>query len=464
MNDIKDSGSGENLVRRMGLFDSTMMMVGIVIGSGIFLITGFMAESLPSTGMILLAWVVGGLLVMAGALTFGELGASFPQAGGQYVYLREAYGKLPGFLFGWILLLVSMGGAIAAAAVGFATYLGYFFPALSMDNILLSVQLPTGQYTLAAGQIVGVVAIVLLSGVNFVGAGLGKTVQNIISVIKITTILGLVILGLTLGKPTPFNGSESIVNGASPGFSQLLIGFGVALIAVSWAFDGWHNINYVAGEIKNPKRNLPLTLILGTLLITFLYLMVNLVYVRALPIEEMRGAARIAEKAGRSLFGGPSAGIIAAAVLISTFGSLNGVIFAAPRVYFAMARDRVFFQKAADVHPKFKTPHVAILIQSGWACLLALSGTYEQLFTYVTFINLIFWIAGTASVFRLRKKNPDLPRPYKTWGYPVVPIFFLIALSGILINTLLNRPVESLAGLALTLLGIPVYLYWNKKK
>lgn len=463
----KDQNEKHGLIRKLGLFDSTMMMVGIVIGAGIFLTTGIMAKSLPSSNLILLAWGVGGLLVLAGALTYAELGASFPQAGGQYVYLREAYGTMAGFLFGWILLLVSMGGAIAAAAVGFSEYLGYFFEGLSMQNILLSIDIPIGSkaihYDLAMGQVISVLVIVFLSIINYIGSGPGKTVQNIISVVKITSMLIIIVLGLFFTKQF----DSQVLNNSNVttalGFKELIIGFGIALIAVSWTFDGWHNINYVAGEIKNPKRNLPLTLILGTLIITALYMLINLVYIKALPIEEMQGTVRIAEKAGGALFGNASRGLISAAVLVSVFGCLNGIIFAAPRVYYAMARDGLFFKRVARLHPGFKTPHYAIIIQSGWACILALSGSYEKLFTYVTFINLIFWIAGTASVFKLRKKFPDLPRPYKTWGYPFVPLFFILALSGILINTLINRPVESLAGLGITLLGIPVYYYWKRK-
>jgi APA family basic amino acid/polyamine antiporter len=467
VNDTRAGENGTELVRRLGLFDSTMMMVGIVIGSGIFLITGIMAKSLPSGGLILLAWAVGGLLVLAGALTFAELGASFPQAGGQYVYLREAYGPWAGFLFGWILCLVSMGGAIAAAAVGFAEYFGYFFPSLSTNNIFFSTTIPIGRdgfhYSFSMGQIVAVLAILSLSSVNYIGAGLGKTVQNIITVIKIGTMVGFIILGLTFGTGRGSIDFSFSPGNAGPDFSQILIGFGVALIAVSWAFDGWHNINYVAGEIKAPKRNVPITLILGTLIITLLYLFMNVVYLIALPVEEMSGVTRIAEKATGAMFGGTSASLVSAAVLISTFGSLNGAIFVAPRVYYAMAKDELFFKKAAIIHPRFRTPSFAIVIQAAWACVLALSGTYEQLFTYVTFLNLVFWIAGTAAVFELRRKYPDLPRPYKTWGYPVVPLLFIVSLSGLLFNTLINRPVESLAGLGLALLGIPVYFLWRKK-
>ncbi|MFC1575996.1 APC family permease, partial [Gemmatimonadota bacterium] len=369
------------------------------------------------------------------------------------------------FLFGWTLFLVSMGGAIAAAAVGFAEYFGYFFPDLSMQRTVLSVALPYSDsgltYALSSGQLVACTAILGLSALNYLGASLGKNVQNVISVIKIGTLILFIVLGLTLAPKTPLDFSLT-PTGMGMSLSQCLMAFGVALVAVSWAFDGWHNINYIAGEIRDSRRNLPATLILGTLIITGLYLLVNVVYLLALPVEEMRGVARIAEAASASLFGGTAAGLVAAAVLVSTFGSLNGAIFVAPRVYFAMARDRVFFLRAGEVHPRFSTPHVAIALQAVWASALTLTGSYEQLFTYVTSVNLIFWIAGTASVFRLRKTRPDLPRPYRTWGYPVVPILFIASLSAILLNTLINRPVESLAGVGITLLGVPAYLVWQK--
>jgi len=446
----------ELLIRQLNLFDSTMMMVGLVIGSGIFLTTGIMAQSIPSAGLILLTWIVGGFLTLAGALTFAELGAAMPEAGGQYVYLREAYGHLYGFLFGWVLFLVAMGGSIAALAVGFAEYLSYFFPALSMDNIIFSTRL----FSLSIGKLVAICAIVILSIINYIGAGFGKIIQNIFTVLKIGSILGLILFGFLIGNTTSFSLNLSPVNYS---FGQLFFGFGIALIAVSWAFDGWHNLNYIAGEIKNPKRNIPLALLFGTLIITTLYVLANVVYLLALPINEISGVVRIAEKTSSALFGNVGASILSAIVIISTFGALNGGIFVGPRVYYAMAKDKVFFKKVSEIHPKFKTPGFAIILQVIWTCILTVSGTYEQLFTFTMFTTIIFWIAGTASVFTLRKKYPDLERPYKTWGYPFVPLIFIIASSGILLNTLINRPVESLAGLGLTAVGIPVYYYWKKK-
>jgi len=279
------------LERKLGLFDSSMVMVGIVIGSGIFLTTGIMAKSIPSAGLILLAWFVGGLLTLAGALTYAELGAAMPEAGGQYVYLREAYGHMAGFLFGWILFLVYMTGGIAGLALAF------------IDNIIFSQVINLFghpiHYTLSAGQLIGVLVIILLSIINFIGVGFGKFIQNIFTILKIGTIVAIIILGFTIGKGTSINLS---LNPGGFNISQLIIGFGMALVAVSWAFDGWNNINFVAGEIKNPKRNLPLALILGTLGITALYILINYIYLYALPISEMSGVVRIAEKATGALW------------------------------------------------------------------------------------------------------------------------------------------------------------------
>lgn len=453
------------LIRRLGLFDSAMVMMGIVIGSGIFLTTGIMAKSLPSAGLILLAWLIGGLLTLAGALTYAELGAALPEAGGQYVYLREAYGSLAAFLFGWILFLVYMTGGIAALALAFAEYLGYFIPTLGTGHIILSVSIPLGKtalpFSISAGQLIGVSAIVFLSLFNFIGVGLGKWLQNILTVIKIGIIAFIIVLGFFWGRGSP---PSLALNTTGMDLGSILIGFAVALVAVAWAFDGWNNVNFVAGEIRNPGRNLPRALILGTLGITFLYLLVNYIYLYALPVRELSGVVRVAERATGALFGASTGAVISAIVLISVFGSLNGSILVGPRVYYAMAEDRLFFKSVARIHPRFRTPGFSILIQAIWASVLTLLGTFEQVFTFAMFIAIAFWIAAAAAVFTLRKKRPDLPRPYKTWGYPVVPMVFILASTGILLNTLIEKPVESLAGIGLTLLGIPAYLFWQRRK
>lgn len=452
------------LKRNLNLFDSSMIMVGIVLGSGIFLTTGIMAKTLPSATLIILAWIVGGLITLAGAMTYAELGALYPEAGGQYAYLREAYGPLVGFLFGWMMLLIYMTGAIAGLAVAFAEYTGYFFPALSLENILFAKDLNlfnmNFHVSISAGQLVGIGLIIFLSIINALGTGLGKIVQNISTILKIGLITGIIILGFLLGKGTPVDLS---VNPSMLDTGQLISGFSLALIAVFWAFDGWNSINFVGGEIKNPTRNLPLTLIWGTVIITIIYVLINYLYLYALPLNEITGVVRIAEKATSSLFGGTTGAIISAAVLLSIFGSLNGSIITGPRVYYAMARDGLFFKRVGKIHPKFKTPSFSIFIQALLACILTLTGTFEQLLTFVMFISIVFWIAAASAVFTLRKKNPDKPRPYRVWGYPSVPAIFIIASFSILINTIIEKPVESLAGLAITISGLPVYYLWKKR-
>jgi basic amino acid/polyamine antiporter, APA family len=451
------------LVRQLGLFDAAMILCGIVIGSGIFTSTGLMAGYLPSPGWIMLAWLGGGLLTLFGALTFAELGAAMPQAGGHYVYLKEAYGSLWGFLCGWILFLVYMSGGIAALAAAFAEYLGGLWPVVSTSRILWAVDiLPGGSelfWRVSAGQLVAVTSILGLSWVNWLGVREGKLVQNSLTVIKICVLAILVVLGLTLGKGQGFAPDWQPAGLDS---TNLVMGFGVALVAVSWAFDGWNNVNFAAGEILNPARTLPRALVLGTLLVTGLYLLVNLVYFRALSIGEMAGEVRVAELAVDSLFGGSAGSILAVAIIVSILGSLNGSILTGPRIYWAMARDGLFFKSAARVHPRNNTPDRAIVLQAVWASLLALTGTFSQLFTFVMFVSIMFWIAAAGAVIVLRKKKPDLARPYRVWGYPWVPLIFIGASLGILASSLIENPVASLAGIGLTLLGVPVYLVWKK--
>lgn len=349
MNKPKDSNrTNTNLVRQLGLFDSTMILMGIVIGSGIFLMTGIMAQSLPSGGLLLLAWVVGGLVTLTGALVYAELGAAMPEAGGQYVYLREAYTPLVAFLSGWVIFLVLMCGASALLGVAFSEYFSFFFPVLSTTTYLIS----TDIFSVSNGQVVAVVLIILFSIANYIGVVFGKIVQNTLTVIKTGAILLFIIFGLLVDKGVPIDLS---FDSGGLSFSQLVVGFGVAMVAVFWAFDGWNNLNFVAGEIKNPARNLPLALILGTVLVGLIYVMVNVVYLKALPISEMAGVVTIADTASSVLFGTAASMFLTVAILISIGGALNGNILVGARVYYAMAKDGLFFKKMGAVHPRFKT-------------------------------------------------------------------------------------------------------------
>lgn len=447
------------LQRRIGLFDATMIMVGLVIGSGIFLSTGIIAESIPSASLILLAWVVGGLLTLAGAFTYAELGAAMPQAGGQYVYIHKAYGELAAFLFGWVFFFAYISGGIASLALALVAYLTYFFPLLSADNLLFV--LGDGGFSVSAGQVAGIAAIALFTIVNYLGVGLGKTIQNVLTVVKLGTIAIFVFLAFTIGDKHPI---DLTIMPSGMTLGQAVTGFVVALVAVSWAFDGWNNINFVAGEIVDPQKNLTRTLIYGTLIITAVYLVMNVVYLMSMPVSELAGVYQVAEVSATALLGSRAAPFVSAGVLISVLGALNASVLAGARVCYAMAKDGLFFSRAAGVHPRFRTPGFALVIQAVWSIVLVLSGTLEQIITYSIFIAVVFWVVAAASLFTLRRKYPDMPRPYKSWGYPVVPALFILASIGILLNTLLEKPVESLLGVGLIATGFPAYFYWRRNK
>ena len=444
------------LKRQLGLFDSSMMVIGIVIGSGIFMTTGLMAEALPSASLILIAWIFGGLQMLAGALTYAELGAAMPKAGGQYVYLREAYGPLPGFLFGWVAFVAYISGTNAAIAVAIAEHLGSFYPSLSTHNSIIGI----GSFSISGGQIFALSLIVVLSLINYLGIVFGKWVQNIFTVLKIGSILLFALAGLFISTG---NHLDLSLNPTDMSIGSILTGMGIALVAVNWTVGGWEYVTFAAGEIKNPKKNLPLALIIGTIVILVLYFLINIAYLKVLPMDTLIGEIKVGEMAAKTLYGPGIAGVFTLVIIVSMFGALNGNILVGSRVYYAMAKDHLFFSSAANVHPKFKTPGNAIIIQGFWAAILTLTGTFEELITLVVFVNFMMWIAASSTVFVLRKKQPNLERPYKVWGYPYVPAFFIIFSSVIMVNTFFESPEQSLMGLGLTLLGIPAYLYWKKK-
>ncbi len=444
------------LKRQLSLFDSIMIVAGIVVGSGIFLTTGIMAESLPSVAWILLAWVVGGLITLCGGLVYAELGASLPEAGGQYVYLREAYGTLVAFLSGWVIFLVYMCGGIAMLAVAFSEYFGTLAPGFSNSNTLFSIL----GFNVSAGQLLSLVLVVLFSFFNYIGVLFGKGVQNLLSLIKIIAIVAFILFGLWASQGNALDLSLS-TDGLS--FGSLVAKFGAVLLLVFWAFDGWNNVNFVAGEIKKPAVNVPRALIISISLISLVYILINIVYFKALPIEEIIGVVTIADSVSTVLFGSIATTLLTIAILIAIASSLNGSVLVGARVYYAMARDGVFFKKMGKVHPKFKTPAYSIVIQCIWSGVLVFMGNVEQLFTYMIFPAIIFWVITAFSVFILRRKRPELSRPYKTWGYPLTPLIFIFACLGLLINTVFESPLESIAGLGITLLGIPVYWYWKNR-
>ena len=453
------SVSQPSLDRALGPFAATLLVIGGIVGSGIFLTTGVMAKALPSAPLILLAWIVGGLFALAGALTYAEMGTMFPRSGGVYVFLREAFGPLPAFLYGWACLLVVLSGGVAAVAVGFADYLSYFFPALSHAHVLISVPVGSWTWTLSAGQITGVLSILFLGSVNYLGVRSGSGTNAVLTIAKIAGLAMLPIFLLVSGRASA-PAFTPIVPASVP---SPLVAFGVAMIAVLWANDGFYFLTYAAGEVRDPARTLPRALTFGLLSVLAIYLIVNLTYVFALPMDQLAGATRVAERAATALVGPHGATMVALTVVVSTFGCNAAAILAGSRLLFAMAADGLFFPAAARVHPRYRTPHVAVAGITIWSALLALSGTYEQLFTYVVFTSVLFSLFGGLALFRLRLTQPRTPRPYRTWGYPIVPALFVMGSLAVVLNTLLEKPVESIAGLGLLALGLPAYWYWRKR-
>jgi basic amino acid/polyamine antiporter, APA family len=446
------------LIRGLSTWDGALLTVGSIVGTGIFLTTSDMAKVLPHPGLILLVWLAGGLLTLAGALTYGELGAMFPRAGGLYHYVREAYGPLWGFLYGWTAFLVIMSGGIAALGVAFGEYLGSFLPWFSTQHVLLKVPVGSWAWTLSGGQVAAGLAILLLTAVNHLGLKEGAWTQNALTVLKIGSIVAFAALGLYVpAKVAPdLYGPVGAVHGG------LLAAFGVAMIAALWTYDGWYGLTCSAGEMRDPGRSLPRGLILGTALVVVLYLLLNLVYARALTPAEMAATPRIAETAATVLFGSGAARLISLAVLVSTFGCLSSTILYSSRIYLPMAEDGLFFRSLAKVDPRHRTPVASLWAQTAWSLLLTASGTYSQLYTYVIFASVVFHAMIAFAVFVLRRRRPDHPRPYRTWGYPVVPALFILACLLLIGNTLQESPRESLAGLVLVALGLPAYWMFRR--
>jgi APA family basic amino acid/polyamine antiporter len=445
------------LVKGIGLWGATLLVIGSVIGSGIFLTTGGMVAELPSTTLVLTAWIAGGLLAMAGGLTYAEMGSMFPRSGGLYVFLSEAYGPVWGFLFGWACLLVILTGSVATVAIGFAEYFSYFFPALGTDRVLLALAMPWGPLTISAGQLVAAASIVVITAINWVGVNSGNAANVVLTVAKVGLLILIPVLALVYLRVDPV-----FTPVVPPSAARPLASFGVIMIAVMWTYEGWYYVAFAAGEIKDAARNVPRALILGTLALTLIYVAVNLAYVYTLSLEEMSGVIRIAERAVTALVGSGGAAIVAASVVISTFGCNVAAVISSSRTCFAMAADGRFFRAAARVHPVYRTPNVAILITSGWSAFLTLTGGYETLFTYVTFASVLFGTLGGAAIFVLRARRPDVLRPYRTWGYPLVPAVFVLGSLALVVNTLAERPGASIAGLGLVALGLPFYFYWQR--
>lgn len=437
------------LRRDLGLTAALAIVIGTVIGSGIFRVPQTMINSVGTVPLVFLVWVAGGALSLAGALTYAELAAAMPGAGGEYVYLTEAWGPVWGFLYSWTQMWVAKSGSIATLATAFFEYTAHFVPQFE------KVWVTAGPFPIKYGQVFALVLILSLGLVNYFGVRFGGGVQVAMTAVKVGLIAFVILAGIFYAHP--------VASGAAPlAAPPLATGFVAALVAALWAYDGWNNVGMVASEIKNPGRNLPIALIFGTSLVIAIYVMANWAYFRVLTPAEVGAHKLVAAEMMQRIQGPVGAGLVSIAAMISIFAALNGSILTGARVPYAAARDGLFFRSAARVHPVFRTPGVSILMMSGWAAILVLSGKYDDLYNFVIFGSWILYAMAAASVFVLRRKRPDLVRPYKTLGYPVVPILFLIGAAILELSTLRDRPRESLAGIVLILLGLPFYFYWKR--
>src|SRR6266849_2171794 len=451
-----EAASRFDLKRDLGVWSAAAIVVGTVIGSAIFIVPRDMIKNVGSPTMVFAVWIFGGVLSLFGALSYAELAAALPQAGGEYVYLREAYGPLWAFLYGWTQMFVAKSGSIATLASGFFIYLSNFRPEL--EKVWVVVPMPlSDSFEIHYGQVLAMGVIAVLALINYFGVKIGGNVQVSVTIIKVGLIAAIIAIGLGSGHGTISNFSTSI---AAPGG---IAGFFAALVAALWAYDGWNNVSMVSSEVRNPQRNLPLALIIGTLAVVVIYLFTNVAYFYVLPADAVASTSRVAGEMMRRLLGAPGAGAVSIAAMISIFAALNGSILSGSRVPFAMARDGLFFRRVGFVHPDHRTPSVSILVLSVWAALLVLSGRYDQLYTYVIFASVILYGMATAAVIVLRFKRPDMPRPYRVIGYPVVPIVFVLGIASLVVSTLLKSPRESLIGLGLISLGLPFYFYWKRR-
>ena len=439
---VTPASTTTDLKRELTLLDAVMINAGTMIASAIFLVPADVAAAVPGIGLMTLAWVLGGAISMLGALSVAELAAAYPEAGGQYAYLREAYGPLWGFLYGWTALLVINPASIAAVAVAFARYVGFFSP--------------LSEPAIRALAVLSIFALTLLNGR---GVRLGATTQNVLTFAKI----GALVVMVGAAFLVPGGSTANLSQLWPPGAIDSWIGpFGVAMVAVLWAYDGWIETTYVGGEIQDPGRNLPRSIILSTLIVVALYSVVSFAFAYVLLPAQMAGSKVVASDAAAVVLGGGGAAFVAAAILVSTLGSNNGQILAGPRIPYAMARGGLFFRSQAHVHARYGTPMIALLTQALIASVLAASGTYNTLFTYVVFASFLFYGLSAAAVIRLRRRAPALERPYRAWGYPFTPLIFIAFAAWLVVSTVIATPRESAVGAGLILLGLPGYYYWRR--
>jgi len=444
------------LIRGLGLAAAASIVVGTVIGTGIFLVTSSMLAAVKSPWVLILVWIVGAFLSLFGALTYAELGAMLPAAGGEFVFLKRAYGKLPAYLYGWTLFAVSKPGSIAAQSTGLALFITVLFPALDVTWRQFAFPIGGSQFILRLGgiQAIAVSMILLLSAANARGVKVGGGIQTVFTACKVGGILILVALGFGMGRGDWGHFQERAIGNLESGALAL---FGVALIQALWAYDGWNNLPMVAGEVEDPQKNIPRALILGMMLVGGLYIVTNVAYVYVLRPEQIAASTRVASSVAQELLGPFGANFIALVAAISTFASLNGSILTGSRVPYAAARDGLLFRPLARVHPEWLTPHISILVQAIVATLLVFSGTFSEIITYVIFSEWVFYGLVTAGVFVLRKREPELERPYRTWGYPWVPAGFVVCSGLLLANILVEQPIQSGFGLLIILSGLLLY-------
>jgi basic amino acid/polyamine antiporter, APA family len=491
-------------VKGLGLTSATTLVMGSMIGSGIFIVSAEIAREVNSPALLIAAWLVTGFLTITGALAYGELAAMMPHAGGQYVYLRESLGPLWGFLYGWTLYLVIQTGTIAAVGVAFGKFLGVFFPSISATNWIVHLwkvpPIPIGPMVLGnmdvglnTQNLMAVLVVIFLSVLNVFGVRTGAAVQNVFTFAKTAALLGLVLLGLAIGRNAQAIaanfGSNFWQNAGFGALHSVQVGVGgpialvgtITIIAVAqvgslFSSDAWNNVTFTAGEVRDPQRNLPLSLAIGTGVVILLYVMANFVYLSVLPLAgdpngttilargiQHASEDRVATAVMQQIFGSGGAQIMAVLILISAFGCNNGLILAGARVYYAMAKDGLFFKGAAKLHPKYHTPAHSLLMQCIWTCVLCLSGSYGQLLDYIIFAVLVFYILTIAGLFVLRVKRPDAPRPYRAIGYPVLPAVYILMAVFIDIVLLRYKPQYTWPGLIIVLLGIPVFYIWRNR-
>jgi APA family basic amino acid/polyamine antiporter len=450
------------LVKGLGLMSSTTLVMGSMIGSGVFIVAADISRQVQSPGLLIMTWVVTAILTLTAALSYGELAAAMPHAGGQYIYLREAFGPLYGFLYGWTLFMVIQTGTIAAVAVAFAKYTGVFFPWISGQNYLLG----SGKIGITTQQLLGILLIVFLTWSNTRGIRTGAMVQNVFTIAKIAALLGLVGIGFLVGRNAEAvaNNFNDFWRGTTWSFETVRL-VGVAMVGSLFSSDAWNNVTFTAGEVRNPRRNLPLSLGLGVVIVSALYIATQYVYLNVLTFPEIQHADqdRVATAAALRMLGPIAVQVMAAAIMISTFGCVNGLVLSGARVYYAMAKDRLFFRRAGELDPVNHAPVFSLGVQCVWAVLLTLSGSYNDLLDYVIFAVLLFYILTIAGLFVLRRTQPNLERPYKAFGYPVLPAAYMVAAGLIEVLLLLYKPNYTWPGLIIVLLGLPVYFIWRGK-